>query len=71
MMQRVFGVLLSVGLSLAGVGSWLFWLQGLGQAAAPTNGNVIINEWSQGNGGSREWVELLVVSGRPTCAAGI
>ena len=25
--------------------------------------NWIINEWSQGNGGSKEWVELLVVSG--------
>ena len=62
-MQRVFGVLLSVGLSLAGVGGWLFWLQGLGQVVAPTNGTVIINEWSQGNGGSREWVELLVVTG--------
>ncbi|MCO5192065.1 MAG: lamin tail domain-containing protein [Anaerolineae bacterium] len=24
---------------------------------------LIINEWSQGNGGSKEWVELLVVSG--------
>jgi cardiolipin synthase A/B len=25
--------------------------------------DVIINEWSQGNGGSKEWVELLVVNG--------
>ncbi len=25
--------------------------------------DVIINEWSQGNGGNKEWVELLVVNG--------
>lgn len=25
--------------------------------------DVIINEWSQGNGGAKEWVELLVVNG--------
>ncbi|MDK2972897.1 MAG: trimeric autotransporter adhesin [Candidatus Sumerlaeota bacterium] len=25
--------------------------------------NVIINEWSQGNGGNKEWIEALVVSG--------
>jgi uncharacterized repeat protein (TIGR01451 family) len=27
------------------------------------NGQAIINEWSQGNGGSKEWVEILVVTG--------
>lgn len=64
MMQRVFGVLFSLGLALAGLGGWLFWLQGLGQTAVfPANDQVIINEWSQGSGGSREWVELLVVAG--------
>ncbi len=31
------------------------------RASAPFD--VIINEWSQGNGGSKEWVELLVVQG--------
>jgi hypothetical protein len=29
--------------------------------AAPFD--VIINEWSQGHGGNKEWVELLVVNG--------
>lgn len=42
-----------------------FALQPLGalmaRAAAPLD--VIVNEWSQGNGGAKEWVELLVVNG--------
>lgn len=31
--------------------------------AQPPSGAAIINEWSQGAGGSQEWVELLVVTG--------
>ena len=32
-------------------------------APAANQFDVIINEWSQGHGGSKEWVELLVVNG--------
>ena len=40
---------------------WLFHLWETAVSSPPYD--VIINEWSQGNGGSREWVELLVVNG--------
>jgi hypothetical protein len=35
----------------------------LGAAGAAQAQSVIINEWSQGNGGNKEWIEALVVNG--------
>lgn len=58
--KRVWWLFFSLGLPLVILG----WLPGqITEQAAASSHPVIINEWSQGDGGSREWVELLVVNG--------
>lgn len=60
MRQRI--AWLFVALCLPLLGLWHFYrVAGWAGPAAPYE--VIINEWSQGNGGDREWVELLVITG--------
>ncbi|MCB8944690.1 MAG: lamin tail domain-containing protein [Ardenticatenaceae bacterium] len=59
-MKRLVWVLISALLPLFVI------LLAIGQARATAVHapfDVIINEWSQGNGGSKEWMELLVVNG--------
>jgi hypothetical protein len=48
-------LVLSLGILVKVVG-------GLGKTAVSAPNDAIINEWSQGNGGSKEWVKLLVVN---------
>lgn len=63
MFQRVLGISLSLLLSFGVFGAWLVFLQGsLSQEKSTANLSVIINEWSQGHGGSKEWVELFVTT---------
>ncbi|MCI0393958.1 MAG: lamin tail domain-containing protein [Chloroflexi bacterium] len=60
MRQRISWLFVALCLPLLGL--WQFYrVSGWAGAAAPYE--VIINEWSQGNGGGREWVELLVITG--------
>ena len=64
-MNRLAWLLAAVGLPLL----LLFLFVRMGDAAAetavsaPSTFPLIINEWSQGNGGAKEWVELLVIDG--------
>ncbi len=63
MSKRVAWLVVSVGLPvllLAQLGGFPSLIQAGADASVY---DVIINEWSQGNGGSKEWVELLVVNG--------
>ncbi|MEM7113229.1 MAG: lamin tail domain-containing protein [Chloroflexota bacterium] len=66
MWQRVLGIFGSLLMSFLAFGGWLWLLRSetaVGETAvSPQNLPLIINEWSQGNGGSREWVELLVTT---------
>ena len=60
MVTRRFWLFLSLGVSLFAVWQTQAAMQAGRQ---PTSYEVIINEWSQGVDGSKEWVELLVVNG--------
>ncbi|MCP4424147.1 MAG: hypothetical protein GY803_06625 [Chloroflexi bacterium] len=65
MPKRVFWLLLAIVLPILVLSS-LAITPGLAQETAVPQAalhDVVINEWSQGNGGSKEWVELLVVNG--------
>ena len=61
MWKRLLWFVGTLSLPLLAMIVWLPILQQQSQLRPPYD--VIINEWSQGNGGSKEWVELLVVNG--------
>lgn len=61
MFKRFAGLLVSALVPILFLSQLIETAEPAPSAAAPHD--VIINEWSQGDSGSREWVELLVVNG--------
>ncbi len=63
MPKRVFWLLVTAVFPILALSS-LSAVPGLAQTAVPqTLHDAIINEWSQGSDGSKEWVEIVVVNG--------
>lgn len=63
MLRRLAGLSAAIALPMLLLAALVQTTQSRASSPSIAPYDVIINEWSQGNGGAKEWVELLVVNG--------